>query len=428
MLDIKLLRENPDKVKEGVAAKQIDPKLVDEFLSLDERWRKLTAKTELLRAKQKKAGEARNINEAKKLKEDIKNLEANLQELASARLAVMQKIPNLPITDVPVGRNETENKVIRSWGKIPEFNFVPKDHIELGEALGIIDTKKASEISGARFSYLKGGAALLEIALINYVFNFLTSEKELKKIALKIKKGYPGTPFIPVFPPVMIRPEVFRRMGRLTDADKDERYHLEKDNVYLVGSAEHTLGPMHMDETLPEGSLPLRYVGFSTSFRREAGSYGKDTRGILRMHQFDKLEMESFTKAEDSLDEQNFFVAIQENILQSLKIPYQVVAVCTGDMGKPDARQIDLEAWMPGQNKYRETHTADLMTDYQARRLGTKIKYKNGKTEIAHMNDATACAIGRTIVAIMENYQTKDGKINVPKVLQKYVGKKVLSQ
>jgi seryl-tRNA synthetase len=242
----------------------------------------------------------------------------------------------------------------------------------------------------------------------------------LREIADGVKKGYNAKAFVPVVPPVMIRPEVYERMDRLEP--KEERYHIPSDDLYLIGSAEHTLGPLHMDETLAEKDLPIRYIGFSTSFRREAGSYGKDTRGILRVHQFDKLEMESFTVAEDSTTEQDFIVAVQEYLVRSLELPYQVVAICTGDMGKPDARQLDIETWMPGQNRYRETHTSDLMTDYQARRLGTKVKRANGKMELVHMNDATAFAIGRILIAIIENNQTADGKIRVPDVLQPYVG------
>ncbi|MEK7129446.1 MAG: aminoacyl--tRNA ligase-related protein, partial [Patescibacteria group bacterium] len=189
---------------------------------------------------------------------------------------------------------------------------------------------------------------------------------------------------------------------------------------------EHTLGPLHMNETIEEGKLPLRYVGFSTSFRREAGSYGKDTKGIFRVHQFDKLEMESFTVPEDSIKEQDFFIAVQEYLMQSLEIPYQVVMICTGDMGAPDARQLDIESWIPSEGKYRETHTSDLMTDFQARRLNTKVRKKDGKTEFVHMNDATAFAVGRTLIAILENYQQKDGSIRVPKVLQSFIGKDVI--
>jgi seryl-tRNA synthetase len=202
----------------------------------------------------------------------------------------------------------------------------------------------------------------------------------------------------------------------------EDRYYLEKDNALLVGSAEHTLGPMHMDEVLTEKDLPIRYLGYSTSFRREAGTYGKDTRGIFRVHQFDKVEIESFTTSEHGDKEQELMVAIQEYLLQKLEIPYQVIMICSGEMGKPDYRQIDIECWIPGQGRYRETHTSDYMTDYQARRLNTKVSIK-GKTEFVHMNDATAIAIGRTIIAILENCQQKDGSVVIPKVLQKWVGK-----
>ncbi|HEA84447.1 MAG TPA: serine--tRNA ligase, partial [Candidatus Wildermuthbacteria bacterium] len=301
-------------------------------------------------------------------------------------------------------------------------------NMEIGEELDIIDTKKASEVSGARFAYLKGGAALLEFALIHYAFEVLTSERIIKKIANSVKKGYSSTPFIPVVPPVMIRPEVFSKMARLSEDDKDERYYLKQDDLYLVGSAEHTLGPLHMKETLDEKELPKRYVGFSTSFRREAGSYGKDTKGILRVHQFDKLEIESFTTGENSLLEQEFIVALQEYLMQSLKLPYQVVLIATGDMSKPDARQIDIETWMPGQNMYRETHTADLMTDYQARRLNIRVRFKDGTKQFVHMNDATIFAIGRMLIAILENYQKKDGSVKIPVVLQKYLGTKEIKK
>lgn len=414
MLDIKLLREESEKVKKAIALKRADPKLVDAFLKLDEEWRKLTAAADEKRAEQKKLSEKRDVEGGRKNKEEIKSLEEQITEAEGLRETIWLAIPNLPSDDTPVGNDENDNKVLREKGKIPKFDFEPKDHVALGEALGIIETEKASEISGARFAYLKGDGALLEFALIHYCVSILTNPKIIKS----------KTPFIPVVPPVMIRPEVFQKMARLEPAE--DRYHISSDNLYLIGSAEHTLGPLHMDEAIPEEKLPIRYLGFSTAFRREAGSYGKDTHGILRVHQFDKLEMESFVAPEDGVAEQEFFVAMQEYLMSSLELPYRVVAVCTGDMGGPDARQIDIETWMPSQKKYRETHSADYMGDYQARRLGTRVKRKNGKTEFVHMNDATAFAIGRTIIAIMENYQTKEGKIEIPKVLQKYMGRKVI--
>jgi seryl-tRNA synthetase len=281
--------------------------------------------------------------------------------------------------------------------------------MELGINLKIIDTETASKVAGARFSYLKGDAVLLQNALYQFAISVL------------IEKG-----FIPIVPPLFINPDIYKKIGRLSPETEIERYFLPRDNQYLIGSAEHTLAPMHMGETFNEKDLPLRYFAFTPSFRREAGSYGKDTKGILRQHQFDKIEIESFTTSEDGLKEQDAIVEIQESLMQSLEIPYQVVAICTGDMGGPDFRQIDIESWMPGQNKYRETHTSDYMTDYQSRRLGTKVKV-NGETEFVHMNDATVFAMGRMIIAILENYQNEDGSITIPKVLQKWIGKEKIS-
>jgi seryl-tRNA synthetase len=220
----------------------------------------------------------------------------------------------------------------------------------------------------------------------------------------------------------MVKPNIYLKMGRLDP--KEDKYHIENDDLYLIGSAEHSLGPIHMNKTLEESEFPIRYVGYSPAFRREAGSYGKDTKGILRMHQFEKMELETFCLPENSIPEQEFLVAIQEYFLQKLELPYQVVLICTGDMGKPDYRQIDIETWMPGQNTYRETHTADLTGNFQARRLNTKVKRADGKTELVHMNDATICAMGRTMIAILENYQQKDGSIKIPEVLKKYMGGK----
>ncbi len=422
MLDAELIRKESQKVKDGIAKKNKDPKLVDDFLALDEKWRHSLKAIEDKRALQKKYGAERKIEEAKKLKDEIRLLEEGMSEIEKERDLAWVKLPNLPDADVPVGKDESGNQVIRKWGEPPKFDFPVKDHLELGEKLGVIDAETAGKVSGGRFSYLKGGLVLLEMAIIRWVFDVVTDEKLLKKIAAKIEKGYSAKSFVPVLPPVMIRPDVFKRMARLDPGQEEERYYLPKDDLYLVGSAEHTLGPIHMDQIIPEDQLPFRYIGFSSAFRREAGSHGKDVKGILRQHQFDKLEFESFTTPENSRKEQDFIVAIQEYLLQKLELPYQVVAVCTGDMGGPDASQIDMETWMPGQGRYRETHTADRMTDYQSRRLGTKIRRVDGKTELAHMNDATVFAIGRLLIAIMENYQTKEGTVKIPKALQKYAG------
>ncbi len=426
MLDVNLIRNNPEEVKKGIAAKNINPNFVDKFLVLDKERRKIIIKLDNLRAEQKilsrtyVEGGANLRGKAKENKEKIKAIEIKLNEIEKRREEILYFLPNLPLPDMPIGKNEDGNVVLREVGKIPKFDFQPKEHWQLGEELDIIDSPRAAKVSGSRFNYLKGDLVLLEFALIQFTFSVLTNEKILKGIIKSANLDVASTPFIPIIPPVLIKPDVLQKMARLEP--KEERYYIAKDDLYLIGSAEHTLGPIHMDETFKEDQLPLRYVGFSASFRREAGTYGKDLKGILRVHQFDKVEMESFTVSEDSVKEQNFFVAIQEYLTKALEIPYRVINICTGDTGVPDARQIDIEAWLPGQNRYRETHSADLNTDYQSRRLNIKVKRRNGKIEFVHMNDATAIAMSRTPVAIMENYQTKNNTIKIPKVLQKYMG------
>ena len=426
MLDIKYIRENADLVKKGIAAKNFDPALVDKVLKLDEDKRKLQAEIENLRAERNVAAKSKDIEKGKKIKEELQKKEPELDKLEKEIQELLYKIPNIPSPQTPIGKDESENKVIRRWGEPRNYNFTVKDHMEIGTNLGIIDTETASKVTGARFGYLKGDAAMLEYAIVFYVFEKLSDEGFIKPLAEKIGKDLSTNPFIPVVPPVMIKPDVYRRMGRLSDETEIERYRLDRDDLYLIGSAEHTLGPMHMDKVINEKELPLRYIGFSTSFRREAGSYGKDVKGILRVHQFDKLEMESFTVPEMGGLEQELIISIQEELTRGLGIPYQVMEICTGDMGGPDYRQVDLESWLPGQNKYRETHTSDYMTDYQARRLNTKVKRKDGKNEYVHMNDATAFAIGRIIIAILENYQNEDGSVTIPEVLRKWMGKDVI--
>ncbi len=433
MLDIKFIRQNPDKVKESLEKRNMKTDIVDQLLAVDKKRREIITELEGFQAQKNKSSkiivETKKPEEKKKIIAKMKELDVKseilnkeMKELDTQFESIIIMIPNIPDDDVPVGKDETGNVVLQKVGKPPIFDFEPKDHLEIGKDLDLIDTEIAAKVSGSRFSYLKNEAALLEYAIVRYVFDILTNKAIIKELAEKISPNYHAKPFIPVVPPVMIRPDVYVRMARLDPAQAEERYYLPKDDLYLIGSAEHTLGPLHMDEIIPEEKLPIRYIGFSTSFRREAGSYGKDTKGILRVHQFDKLEMESFTLPEDSRKEQGFIVAIQEYLVQSLGIPYQVVSVCTGDMGGPDARQIDIECFMPGQGKYRETHTSDMMTDYQSRRLNTKARRKSGKLQLVHMNDATAFAIGRILIAILENYQQKDGSVVVPEVLRKYAG------
>lgn len=426
MLDIKFIRENKDAVKKNCELRNTHCD-IDRLLELDEKRRKLIVEIGELKEKKnnlndemKNAGDKdKIITEGKKIKKDLDKLDPEFDKIEKEYKEILYIVPNVISPDTPIGPDEAENKVIRNWGEIPKFDFQPKEHWELGKNLDIIDIERAVKVSGSRFSYLKGEAALLEFALIQHALSVLTNENTLKEIIKKNNLDVSDRPFIPVVPPVLIKPEPMQRMARLEP--REERYHTPADDLYLVGSAEHTLGAMYMDETLKEEDMPLRFIGFSTAFRREAGSYGKDTKGILRVHQFDKLEMESFSLPENSFKEQDFIVAIQEYLMQSLKLPYQVVAICTGDMGGPDYRQIDIETWLPGQNRYRETNTSDLMNDYQSRRLNTKVKRKDGNTEFVHMNDATAFAIGRTLIAILENGQQADGSVVIPEVLRKYM-------
>lgn len=423
MLDIKFIRQSQDIVKKAILNKNVDLDL-DKLLAADERRRHVLQESEQLKAEQNKRSKGpqfqESLGELRGIKEKIKLLEKELELVEKEFSDLMLQVPNIPSEDTPVGKDESENKVLRQVGKIPQFNFKPKEHWELGQELDVIDMERAAKVSGARFAYRKGAIPLLELAVIQYTFSTLTDESILKKILKKTKLNISSKTFRPIFPPIMIKPEVFQKMDRLEP--KEERYHIPSDDIYLVGSAEHTIGAMHMDETFKEEDLPIRYIGFSTAFRREAGSYGKDMKGLIRMHQFDKLEIESFTLPENSQKEQDFIVAVLEHMVQEFVLPYQVLIMCTGDMGKQDARHIDLEIWMPGQNKYRETHTSDLMTDFQARRLNTRVKKSNGEIQYVHMNDATAFALSRIVVAIMENYQTEKGTIKIPKVLQKYTG------
>lgn len=407
MLDIKFIRENPDLVKKGVEKKKTNPALVDEFISLDKKWRMLINDIDELRNKQKGISEERDIEAGRKNKNLIKELEKELLETAEKRDEILGKLPNLPFDDVPVGKDESANKVLRQVGKKPNFSFAPKDYLTLAKELDLIDIEKAGEVAGTRFGYLKNEAVLLEFALVQLAMQKL------------ISKG-----FVPIIPPVMVRPEVMKGMGKGQFIRDRDAFYLEEDNLFLVGSSEHTIGPYHMNDIIAEKDLPKRYVGFSTCFRREAGSYGKDTRGILRVHQFDKVEMLSFVKPEDSQKEHELLLSIQEELMEELELPYQVVEVSTGDMTFADARQFDIETWIPSEKKYRETQSVSNTTDFQSRGINAKYKKSSGKSEFVHMLNGTAFAIGRILIAIIENHQTRDGKIEISKSLQKYVGKK----
>ena len=403
MLDIKFIRQNPEKVKEGIVKKQANID-IDRVLELDEKKREYLQKIENMRSEQNKLGKD-DIAKARELKAEIKKLEPELESIDKELRFLLRKIPNPPLDTVPVGKDDTENVVLREEGKKPEFDFQIRDYTDLGEKLDIIDTQRAAKVSGTRFGYIKGGAAMLEFALVNLAMETLAKEN-----------------FVPIVPPVMLKPEMMEGMGYV-ERGAEEIYYLERDKLYLVGTSEQSIGVMHSGETFEEKDLPKRYAGFSTCFRREAGAYGKDTKGILRVHQFDKVEMFSFCHPEKSMEEHRLLLKIEEKLMQLLELPYRVINICTGDLGDPAAAKYDIEAWLPGQNQYRETHSTSNCTDYQARRLN--IKYRDSKTkkpEFIHTLNGTAFAIGRMLIAIIENYQQKDGSILVPKVLQKYTG------
>ena len=426
MLDIKFIRENSEAVQKNAEAKGYTVE-VGQLLQLDDERRSLQKIVDELREKRNsnaakmKGGKPEQvvIDEGKQIKIALSEQDGYLSSVNEKYVSLLKKIPNMAHSDVPVGASEDENVETKVVGELPEFNFVPKNHSEIAEAKGWLDKERAAKVTGARFAYVMGDMVLLEQAIIQYVMNTLMNTSVLEKIAAEAGLSVSAKPFVPVLPPLMIKTAAYDQMDRLEPSD--DRYKIEGEELWLQGSAEHVLGSMHSGETFQPDQLPLRYLGFATSFRKEAGTYGKDTEGIIRMHQFDKLEMESFTNANDSYNEHLFFIAIQEYLLQQLQLPYHVLQKCTADIGKPNARGVDMEVWLPGQEKYRETHTADYMTDYQSRRLNTRVRIGD-QVQFVHTNDATAFALGRTMVAIIENYQTKEGDVIVPAVIRPYLG------
>jgi seryl-tRNA synthetase len=433
MLDINYIRANRQKVEDAIKNKGYEIDLA-EILDLDDERKSLSQKIDNLRqernqvsAKMKNGKPDKTlIEQGKKLKKELSELEPKLSEVEKEYVSKLKTVPNVPEDDVPIGLSEDENQVAEVVGKPRDFNFTPKNHYEIGQERDWIDKERASKVTGARFAYIKGEMVRLQMAIVNFVMDSLSDERVIKEIIEKNGlDGISTKPFTLVLPPLMLRTEMYDAMDRLEPSE--DRYKIEGEELWLQGSAEHVLGSMHAGEIFSEAELPARYLGYATSFRQEAGTYGKDMEGIIRMHQFDKLEMESFSTKETSRKEHELFVAIQRWLLEQLMLPYRVIRKCTYDIGKPDARGIDMEVWLPGQNKYRETHTADYMTDYQSRRLNTRVRREDGEVELVHTNDATAFALGRIMIAIIENNQNEDMTIRVPEVLRKYLnGKEIL--
>ena len=415
MIDLNWLKDNLEEYKKSLVNRQmkLEEFKLDEILRLYADKKKISAELqELQRKRNILGGKIQEAEKAKEIKKNISALNLKNREIIENLYKLEVKLPNILSPDVPIGKNESENKEIEKWGEIPKFNFTLKDHLEIGKNLDLIDMGKASIVSGARFYYLKNEAVLIEFALLDFVFKML------------IKQG-----FIPVIPPVMVKSGIMKKMGKERFISDSDAFYVEKDDLYLVGSAEHTIGPLHMDDVLKEEDLPKRYVGFSTSFRREAGSYGKDTRGILRAHQFDKIEMFSFAHPDKSEEEHQLLLSMQKKIMQALELSYRVIILCSGDTGITDFKQYDLETWIPTQNKYRETHSCSNVGEYQSRGINTRYKNKEtGKNQYAHTLNATGIAIGRVLIAILENNQQQNGSVKVPKVLQDYIGKSLITK
>lgn len=399
MLDIKFIRDNPKLVEVGAKQKGYIPN-IKKLLEVDEKRRAAIEQVDKLRQDRKKAADDRDEKQGSKIKSELKQKEETLEKLNEEFYALIREVPNMPKDDVKVGQDESENEVIKTVGEKPKFDFKVKDHLELGLALDLIDQDRAAKVSGSRFNYIKNELALLEFALTQYAFDLLGKEG-----------------FIPVIPPVIINKNVAEGLG-YPEYETGEGYRV--DDQYLIGTAEHSIVPMHADETLKSSDLPKRYVAFSTAFRREAGSYGKDTRGMFRVHQFDKVEMVSYVLPQDEDKEHDYLLSLEEKIVSGLGLAYQVVKMCTGDLGFPTSRKYDIETWIPSQEKYRETHSASTNGDFQARRLNIKYEQKGKKDYLCILN-ATAIAMSRMPIAIMENYQQKNGSILVPAALQKYI-------
>ena len=412
MIDIKVLRENPDAVRASQKARGESVELVDRVLAADEIRRNAISEFEALRAEQnslsKSVGAAKGdeknslLEKAKKLAAQVKEAEGKKSSTESEFRELALGLSNFVDSAAPIG-GEADFKVIEEIGKPRAFDFEPKDHVELGKILGAIDVERGAKVSGARFYYLTGVGALLELALVNYAISMAT------------KAG-----FTPVIPPVLVKPAAMEGTGFLGQAAENV-FHLAEDDFYLVGTSEVPLAAYHMDEILDAGKLPLRYAGYSPCFRREAGSYGKDTRGIIRVHQFEKVEMFSFCPIEDAAAEHKRFLDWEKDFLNAMEIPYRVIDVATGDLGSSANRKFDCEAWIPTQNAYREVTSTSNCSDFQARRLNVRIKGENGTSPVATLN-GTLVAIPRMIVAILENHQQSDGSVVIPKALQTYLG------
>jgi seryl-tRNA synthetase len=418
MIDINLLREKPEVVKKALKKRQKDISILDKVISLDKDYRLVLGEVENVRAKQNQVSKSikgkptdEQINAGKELKEQLKTLEDKLKAAEESLNSVLEEIPNIPADDVPEGKDDSDNIILKTVGKKPEFDFIPKDHVDLGEALDILDVKKAAELSGSRFGYFKGQGAVLEMSVMFYAFQKL------------IAKGFTG-----MIPPTMVKAHTEWACGYTSNKNLfNAGYSSPEDDLIFISSSEHSVVPYHMNEVLNEKLFPIKYVNFSPCFRREAGTYGKDMKGMLRVHFFNKVEMNIFTLPDTKISDDMCLemLSIEEEIMQELGLHYQVVRNCAGDLPQPNRRMYDTNTWFPGQNSFRETQSCSNCTDYQARRLNTKVKIE-GQNQFVHILNATVIT-DRAVLAIMENFQTKDGSINIPEVLWPFTGFKVIS-
>jgi len=413
MLDLNLLRENPEFVKAGIRKKQRDATLVDRVLEIDRRRRALVQEVERQRAEQNRASaeipklasgaRERRISEMREVANRLRTLEPDLKTLEEELHRAVMALPNLPHESVPPGAEETANVPLRSWGDPPQFEFAPRDHLELGARLGILDLERGAKAGGSRAYYLRGLGVLLEQALIRCALDFLIAEA-----------------FTPVSTPFLIRPEMLIGAYGGAELDTAQVYRIEGEDLVMIGTSEQSLAALYAGETLDEKSLPLRLAGLSWCFRREAGSYGKDVRGLYRVHQFDKVEMFSFTVPEASWAEHEYLVSLEERFMQRLGLPYRVVALCGGETGIQAAKTYDVETWMPSRSGYAETQSCSNCTDFQARRLGIRVRRARG-TALVHMLNGTAIATPRALIPLLEHYQQRDGSVRIPPVLVPYM-------
>jgi seryl-tRNA synthetase len=413
MLDVSLLRTDAAALAEAMRRRGITVD-VDALVALDEERRRLRVDAENLRSQQKEIGKSIQalsgsdkeaaIAEAGALAEGYKVRLAEADACDEQFLAQWVRLPNVPDATAADGTSEEDAVVVGSSGSPPEFGFEPADHVAIGVSLGLIDVERAAKISGSRFGYLKGELALLEFALVRWAMEMLQPHG-----------------FVPVIPPVLVREDALYGTG-FFPGDEEQVYSVPEDDLFLVGTSEVPLAAMHIDEIFEGADLPVRYAGFSTCFRREAGTYGKDTAGIFRVHQFDKVEMFSFVHPDRSTEEHEFLLAREEELVSALDIPYRVMNIAAGDLGASAAKKYDIEAWFPGQGRYREITSTSNTTDYQSRRLRIRFKDDGGGNRLVHTLNGTAVAIGRTLIAIVENNQTGEGTVTVPDVLRPYVG------